>query len=92
MALLPGNTLFSLADAKAPSGPLKCRAARPSLFRRLSDVDRAGDVHIAGHWHFLDPGVPGYGLGAQFPLRPVDEDHSRHRNHRADANGEVLHR
>jgi hypothetical protein len=39
------------ADAAGKAGDADegRHARRPSLFRRLSDVDRAGDVHIAGH-------------------------------------------
>ena len=29
--------------------------------------DRSGNIHIAGHWHFLDPVVPGNRLGTEFP-------------------------
>src|ERR1700736_1571107 len=35
-----------------------------SLFKRLSEFNRPGFVHIAGHWHFLNPTVPGDRLGA----------------------------
>jgi hypothetical protein len=64
----------------------------PSFFERLSDIDGPGHAHFATNWNFLDPAVPSHGLGTQFPKRAVSEDHADHCNHRAEANGKVLHR